>query len=176
MSGAASSATDFATELTVPKTPVVIWSNVAELKAQVGIPSLLKPRVRNQAGLDTLAWITSDKHHAVLDTTVSRRHGVHVEGVSAAVRALGWTPSAGWKVTGSPVPNTIKYLWILPEDRYDRWGHQSPKPGSTATPEAQEVWAHMVQYAVCVTSQVKMQQVAKVLEQQGVQLPNELLG
>lgn len=161
-------------------TPRVIWSKTSQLPPHRGIPSLLVPRVRNEAGLDALIWDADAGHHWPLDCTVGKQHGVHAQGVSDAVRALGWTPPNGWPPNGCP-PKTgvqhIKYFWVVPEDRFKHWwSPQGAKDGSDSSPQAKEAFEKLWQYALCVTVAATTSQVAQVLKEQGVKTPSEMLG
>jgi len=161
----------------VPPTPRVVWSFARELQPHRGIPSLLVPRVRNEAGLDALIWDPEAGHHWPLDCTVAEAHGVHAQGVSDAVRALGWVPTVGWPDHGAKKGvQHIKYFWVLPEDRFRHWWTPQPaKDGSDCSVESKEAFANLWQYALCVTAAASTKQVAKTLEQQGVKLPIELV-
>ena len=162
----------------VQSTPRFVWSNASELSSRSGIPSLLVPRVRNNAGLDALIWDPDAGHHWPLDCTVSEQHGVHAQGVSDAVRAFGWTPANGWPDHGPRKgAKLIKYFWVLPEDRFkDWWSPQAATGGSDSSSEAKEAFVKLRQYALCVTSEASMRQVEKVLGEQGVMLPIEMAG
>lgn len=161
----------------VQATPRVIWSKATELPAHRDIPSLLVPRVRNEAGLDALIWDAEAGHHWPLDCTVSEKHGVHAQGVSDAVRALGWTPEKGWPDNGAKKgAKHTKYFWVLPEDRFkDWWTPQAAKAGSDSSPEAKEAFDKLWQYTLCATKVATTKQVAETLKAQGVKLPQELL-
>lgn len=161
----------------VQSTPRVIWSETPELPAYCGIPSLLVPRVRNEAGLDALIWDADARHHWPLDCTVSEQHGVHAQGVSDAVRAMGWDPEKGWPDHGAKKGDQhIKYFWVLPEDRFKQWwSPQAAKDGSDSSPEAKKAFEKLWQYALCVTAAVSTKQVAETLKEQGVQMPEGLL-
>jgi len=163
---------------TVQSTPRVVWSSTSELPPHRSTPSLLVPRVRNEAGLDALIWDPDTGHHWPLDCTVAEQHGVHARGVSDAVRALGWTPAKGWPDHGARKGvRHIKYFWVLPEDRFkDWWSPQAAKEGSDGSLEAKEAFDKLRQYALCVTASASTRQVEKVLKEQGVQLPIEMVG
>jgi len=168
-------------ELTILPSAPVVWKAKRDLAALKTTPALLKPRVRNESSLDVLFWDPAVHHHWPIDCTVSEKHGVHAEGLYTTVSALGWTLTDGWPKKphdkGKNRSFKIKYFWAVPEDRF-RFGwtkEQGPKDGTVKTPEAQAMLAHVVQYAVCVPSQVQARKLAEIALGLAVPLPHELL-
>lgn len=159
----------------VPAAPRIEWASATELRPHRETASLLVPRSRQEAGLDALIWDPAAGHHWPLDCTVSEQHGVHAQGVSDAVRALGWTPDKGWPDNGGTKGvRHIKYFWVLPEDRFKLWwAAQAAIPGSTTSADASAAFDNLWQYALCVPAAASTTQMARALKAQGVALPQD---
>jgi len=68
------------------------WSSVSGLsgyQGAKGVNTLLAPRDRNEAGLDTLFWDGKAGHHWPLNCTVAETHGLHAQGLADAVVDVG---------------------------------------------------------------------------------------
>jgi hypothetical protein len=152
------------------KAEKIVWPDLAELSLICKRHALLVPANRSNAGLDGLVWVPTLNHHALVDATISKRHGLHQTGAFNAVMALGWTITGGWPVdsievgstgSGSPADSvhkkqrrnmSIQYYWAVPEGSfYEGWvTWQAAKKGS----EEAVIDRHLVQYAICIPSRL----------------------
>jgi len=85
--------------MTLPCLPRVQWSGIADVAARARERVFLTPPFRNQVGLDCLMWDDDVSHHWPVDCTVSKDHGIHVEGLATVLASLGWTSRKGWPVS-----------------------------------------------------------------------------
>ncbi|RYE85377.1 MAG: hypothetical protein EOO65_00505 [Methanosarcinales archaeon] len=172
--------TNVETTLKLPASDRVEWADVAQLPELKDTRGTLVPTIRNAAGLDALIW--SEKGcYMPLDCTVSPEHGFHAEGVSNAVRALGWKQEHGWPcmkaLRRTIVQKRIVYCWVVPQDQFDSswWSPKVAKPGTDATKEAQEVVAHMTQFALCIPRLTSLKALSELFASNAVPKPTELV-
>jgi hypothetical protein len=130
---------------------VAVFEDHSELRGLLPSTQFLYPIASNMPGFDALLWVRTLGQYAILDFTVSDRHGIHEQGLRRMLDAVGWTKD-GWP-TSAPFLDTtdaaarrrIPYVWVVPEDKWDSWTRpQSPKLGTNDA----DVRAQLVQYAL----------------------------
>lgn len=140
------------------------------------------PASRSNAGFDALIWDEDAKRHWPVDFTVGETHGIHAAGLLRAVEHLGWTSERGWSKPASAAPpdRTIKYLWIVPADQFDRgWRKaQALKVTTSASPVVDSMLAllraHVKQYVLRVPPALDISRLDEALEAAGVRSVSEL--
>lgn len=134
-----------------------------------------------------------------------REPSIHADELAAMVSALGWTAEHGWPTatataggagetsslqsSSTSVPAAaagqsqqhmqVKYFWAVPEERfhYLEWGSQRPrKEGSNTTALADEVWAHVSQFAICMPRSLMLARFVEVLKKHKVEHPEVMVG
>jgi hypothetical protein len=148
-------ASDSGTDWMVNTSPVAVFGEPSSLRGDLPSRALLYPSAGNAAGFDAMLWVPALGQYAVVDFTVASRHGIHEKGLKRMLEVLGWT-SAGWPDAALASPTgpvadaarrRIPYVWVVPEDKWDKWTKAQPPKSGTGDAD---VRAQLAQFALRV--------------------------